>query len=106
MTWGVVLMLPEDSFARIARYQLMSRVFPDWLWGLLFFIFGGLLLVPIANWAYKHLHWILCSLWLGITVLSLLSAITPASLLISSVVFTMAMFHAGIFFLTRKDVGI
>lgn len=102
ITWGIILMLPGDLFAGIARYQFASKVFPDWLWGLLYFFFGILLLFPIPSWLHKHLHWVLFSLWLGMTVLSLLSTFSPPTLLIASLVFVIAMFHAGLFLQSRS----
>lgn len=124
ITWGIILMLPGDLFAGIERYRLMSRVFPDWLWGAFYFMGGATLYIlpllpfpslPYTLWLYKyipreqlcgyisregfhkHTHWLLFSLWLGMTALSLLSVVSPPTLLITSLVFVISMFHIGKF---------
>lgn len=98
VVWGVTLMLPGDVFGGIQAYSLINRVFPDWLWGALYFVCGGLLFLNIPKELHKHIHWILCSLWLGMTLLVFLAGIRSVTILIGSLTFVVAMFHVGKFF--------
>lgn len=96
--WGVVLAMPGDLFAGIERYALFNNYAPDWLWGTVM-IMAGLLIIPPASFPLRKLaHWALCTLWLGMAVLSILSVFTLASLLFTSVLITIAVFHATKFF--------
>lgn len=96
--WGGILMLPGDLFAGIDRYRLMSQYLPDWAWGVCMFSFGIILFFHVPLWLHKHAHFFLCGVWLGITLLSLLAVMTPSVILIASLLFIIAMFHAGKYF--------
>lgn len=95
--WGILLLLPGDTFAGIEHYRLIGQFLPDQIWGIVFFTLGFATLFPFPTNLLKHLHWLLCTLWLGISVLALLSSFTIPALLIGALAFFVAMVHAGKF---------
>lgn len=95
--WGIVLLFPGDLFEGIERYDLMREIFPDWTWGVLYVLFGFLILLPLSTTILKHLHWLLSALWLGMTILSVLGSASFPALLIASLTFFVAIIHVGKF---------
>lgn len=96
--WGIVFVLPGDLFAGLERYQFFNNYAPDWLWGAILMIFGLLIIPPAAPILRKIAHWGLCTLWLGMAMLSMLAVISPPSLLFTSLFVVVAIFHATKFF--------
>ncbi len=96
--WGVILVLPGDSFAGIERYELFGKYAPDTAWGVVMLICGTVTTIRMPRWAHKHAHWVLFAVWLGMTVLSLLSTITHPALLIASLTFAIAFIHISKYF--------
>lgn len=95
--WGITLAMPGDLFERIERYRLFNEFFPDWVRGVFFFVFGALVLLPVPQAIQRHAHWLLCALWLGMAVLSLISSLEAPALLVASLCFYVSMTHAGKF---------
>lgn len=86
--------MPGDLFAGIERFRFFINYAPDWAWGALL-ILGGVLIIPPAAFTLRKIaHWMLCTLWLGMAVLSVLAIVTPPSLLFTSVLTAIAIFHA------------
>jgi hypothetical protein len=81
-------------FAGIERYRLISLFFPDTYWGAIFAICGISLLFPLPLLARQIAHSLLCAVWSGVAVLSLMAIITPPTLLIASVCLFPSVIHA------------
>lgn len=92
--WGCVLLLPGDLFAGIERYRLIGRFFPDTVWGILMVLSAAILFKPDSLPLRKAAHWLLCTIWSGMTILSLMSMISAPALLIASLLATISFFHA------------
>lgn len=87
-------MLPGDLFEGIERYQYFRMYAPDTVWGVAMLVCGVLTLIARPRWARIGAHVVLCIIWLGMTVLSLLSIVTAPALLIASMLATLSFFHA------------
>jgi len=94
MVWGSILMAPGNLFAGIARYELLGRYAPDTVWGAVMFVCGLGIFIARPHWWRAQCHAALCIVWLGMTILSLLSTITPPAVLIASLLLTIAAVHA------------
>lgn len=95
--WGAILLLPGDLFAGIERYRFYGQYAPDTVWGVVMALCGVLILLKRPHWAHRHAHWILCTVWTGMTWLSLLSLISPPVLLIASLCAALSLIHASAF---------
>lgn len=98
MLWGAILMAPGDLFAGIERYKYFNNYAPDTGWGIVLALCGLVIVIRLPKWAHRHAHWVLCTVWLGMFVLSLLSTISPPALLIASLLLAIAIIHATKFF--------
>jgi len=98
-------MMPGDMFASIERYKFFSQFAPDTAWGAVMTLCGIITLIARPSWARLNAHAILCIVWLGMTVLSLVSVISPPSLLITSLVLIIAFFH-GTKYLRLLDAAV
>jgi putative effector of murein hydrolase LrgA (UPF0299 family) len=104
--WGIVLMLPGDLFNGIERYKYFSSFAPDSVWGMVMILGGLTTLIARPPWLRRNAHALLCIVWLGMTVLSCLSIVTAPSLLITSIILTVALLHAMKFWRLSRPMEI
>ncbi len=104
--WGILLMLPGDLFNGIERYTSVGAYAPDALWGAVYAVLGAIVFARTPSWAHKHAHWLLCTVWAGMTILSLLTEIISPTLLTASMCAFISFLHATKYLLAAADGGL
>ncbi len=104
--WGILLMLPGDLLAGIERYTRVSAYALDALWGAVYAILGAIVFSRMPSWAHKHAHWLLCTVWAGMTVMLLLTKIVSPTLLTASMCAFISFLHATKYLLAAADGGL
>ena len=97
LIWGVAFCMPGDVFQRVPYYGKIAQYAPDTLWGLVMGVSGFFLFLPLPPAFHKHIHWILCTIWLMLGVIILLSGFFLITVLLSSQCLVISMIHAGNF---------
>lgn len=96
--WGIILMLPGNLFAGIERYKFFNDYAPDYIWGAVMAVSGLPILVHWPRRARMPAHIVLCIVWFGMGILSLLSVTNAPATLIASLTFSNSVIHATKYF--------
>jgi hypothetical protein len=57
VAWGIWLILPLDTFSSSQVYSIISRILPEWVWGIIFLTAGILQIYSVHqyHWAFRRL---------------------------------------------------
>jgi hypothetical protein len=95
LSWGAILLMPEDTLAFARRFELLYWTGLDWILGALLLISGACLLFGKSLKLRQHCHGFMFGLWCFVGYLGLVTGDSLISLLISLPYFYIALLHAG-----------
>lgn len=94
LIWGVALLFPGDLFRGIECYAVISRAFPDWMWGALMTVFALTLLAISPLRLRRQAQALLGVMWSLVVVLICLDGLTLAGVMIGSLCAALALLHS------------